>query len=207
MPSTQGGNTPVIGSKQHDQADTAADAPVKTGSIAKSTQQTAVADGDRVNDVANLYGEKVIAGHTWATESNRAEEIDPISQHYAYETIADETDYTEAGPPDTLYYYVDMAGYSKAGFQLELDCDAGTVTATIEGTLMADGTAPASCTYQDITNDTFGVASLVAAAAPASDMWIDYAGVLGLFKYVRIVIVSNTGDDSGDWQIYAKKMY
>lgn len=195
----------IVGNIDSDGIDTGA--PVKIGYLARTSQLGAVAEDDRVNGVANANGEQVIASHTWATNSNRTEEIDPISQHYAAETIADETDYTESGPPDTLYYYVDMAGYQESGFQFELGCDAGTVTVTVECSLMDDGTAPASCTYQDVTNDVFGIIQLQAAATTASDMWIDDAGALGICKYVRVKVVSNTGDDSGDWAIYMKKMY
>lgn len=195
----------IVGNIDSDGIDTGA--PVKIGYLARTSQLGAVAEDDRVNGVANANGEQVIASHTWATNSNRTEEIDPISQHYAAETIADETDYTESGPPDTLYYYVDMAGYQDSGFQFELGCDAGTVTVTVECSLMDDGTAPASCTYQDVTNDVFGIIQLQAAATTASDMWIDDAGALGICKYVRVKVVSNTGDDSGDWAIYMKKMY
>jgi hypothetical protein len=66
-----------------------------------------------------------------------------------------------------------------------------------------DGTAAASCTYRDITNDTFGVASTT-----ASTTWIDDSGVLGLFKFARVKVVAATGGaNDGDWTIYHKRLY
>lgn len=129
--------------------------------------------------------------------------INKLTGHYVSETLAAVTN----GADSTFYYYVDITTYRKAGFQFELDCDAGTVTVTIEGTLQDDGTAPASCTYQDITSDTFGVTSLVASAGSASDMWIDNSEKLACFKYVRIKVVAATGGTTGDWTIYHRRLY
>ena len=167
-----------------------------TGIVTTGTQRVTLAsDGFFVTLFTNIY--------TALTQSIRTEEIDPISQHYVAETLAAVVN----GPDATTYYYTDHAGYSRAGWQLDLDCVAGTVTATVEGTLQDDGTAPAACAYQDVTNDLFGVASLVSAAAPAADTWIDDTGATGLYKYLRIVIVANTGAASGDWAIYHKRMF
>ena len=148
-------------------------------------------------------GRVILAGYTALTQSTRTEEIDPISQHYVAETLADVTNGADA----TYDYYVDMAGYSRGGFQLALDCAALTVTATCWMTLQDDGTAPAACAYQDVTNDLFGVASLIAAAAPAADMWLDDSGALASAKYARIRIVAATGGNTGDWTIYHKRLY
>ena len=63
---------------------------------AQSTQKAAVTASDAVRPIANLNGEQVNAGHTWATNSNRAEEIDPISEHYAEEELIDTTNVAAA---------------------------------------------------------------------------------------------------------------
>ena len=149
------------------------------------------------------YGELVVAGYDWAANSIRSTIINPLSSHQLSTTVAEVTNATDA----TYNYYIDMDTYRKLGLQLELSCDAGTVTATVEGTIQNDGTAAASCTYQDITSDAFGVASLVASAGSASDMWVDNAEKLACFKYIKIKIVASTGGNTGDWDIYAKKLY
>ncbi len=150
-------------------------------------------------------GRLILAGYTALTTSTRVEEIDPISQHYVAETLADVTDQADA----TYHYYVDMAGYRQAGFQIDLSCGLGTVTATCRATMQDDGTAPAACAYQDVTNDLFGVASLIAAAGTASDMWVADTGA-ACFKYMDIQIVAATGGAGaqlGDWTIYHKRLY
>ena len=158
--------------------------------------------GTYVTLLTDASGQLQLANFTALTLSNRVEEIDPISQHYVAETLADVTNGADA----TYDYYVDMAGYRQAIFQLALDCAAITVTATCWGTVQDDGTAPAACAYQDVTNDLFGVASLVAAAAPIEDIWAADTGAAG-FKYMRIRIVAATGGATGDWTIYHKRLY
>jgi hypothetical protein len=173
---------------------------------ARTSRGTAVANGDAVRATANEYGEAFIAGYVWASNSIRVGEVDPLDQKYVSSTLADVTNGADA----TFYYYSDMAGFSKASWGFVLDCDAVTVTATIEGTNLDDGTAPgsiAAAEWHDLTNEIAGVVSLVSAAAPASDLWIDNAGVSGLCKYIRIKIVAATGATTGDWKITEKKMY
>ena len=137
--------------------------------------------------------------YTPATQSGRKEEIDPTSQHYVTETLAEIVDGADA----TYYYYVDMNGYRKGSFQLILSGGSGTCTVTVEGTIQDDGTVPASCTYQDITNDTFGAASYT-----ATTVLVDDAEKLAGFKYVRLkVVASTTGADDADWTLYHKRLY
>jgi hypothetical protein len=116
-------------------------------------------------------------------------------------TLVDVTDETDS----TIYYYVDFDGYKFAGFQIDLGCLAGTVTATLEASMQDDGTAQASCAYQDVTNDLFGVANLQAAAGTASDMWV--IDTPFPTKFLRVKIVYATGANSGDATIYFRGIY
>jgi hypothetical protein len=185
-----------------DDWDAVEDAAIGTDGVvfmakARSTQQAAVAEDDAVIPVTNLVGELKIAGHDSATNSNRVEETDPISSHHVEETLADVTNGADA----TYYYYFDMDGFKYFTTQLTLNGGSGTCTATVEATIQDDGTAPASCTYVDITLSEFGAASFT-----ASDMLI--GDVAYGFKYVRIKIVASTGAaDDADWTIYNKKLY
>jgi hypothetical protein len=145
------------------------------------------------------------------TDAFNMTETNPVETKYTYETLADVTNGTDAGgtscPAGTDYcYYVDMTERRKATFQLILDCVAGTVTATIYGTVQND-CAPASCTYENITNDTFGIANLQAAAGSASDIWNDDSEALAGYKYVYIDIAAATGGNTGDWRIDVKTLY
>jgi hypothetical protein len=173
--------------------------PIKMGGRARSSQLTAVASNDRADLITNLYGEQVIAGFDWTAQAIRSSEIDPISSHHVEETLAVVTNGTDG----TYYYYVDMDGFTKLGVQLVISGGSGTVTTTVEGTLQDDGTAPASCTYVDVTTDLFGVASLT-----ASDILVDDGEATSAFKYLRIKIVAATGGaNDGDWTIWSKKVY
>jgi hypothetical protein len=133
-----------------------------------------------------------------ATQSNRSEEIDPISQHFVSATLVDITNGTDG----TYYYYVDMNSFKHLGAQWTISGGSGTCTMTIEGTMQDDGTAPGSCNFDDITNDVTGVASFT-----ADDLLADSAGVLGCFKYVRFKVVASSGSNDADWTIYVKELY
>ncbi|KKM82443.1 hypothetical protein LCGC14_1319530 [marine sediment metagenome] len=177
---------------------------------ARTTQKGALGNAESVRPVANDHGETITAGYTWATDSNRMEEIDPLDQKHAKGTLFDVTDGTDAGgttcPAGTDFcYFVDMDGYTNGLFQLALSCDAGTVTASVECTGMDTGGAPATYTYHAVTNDVFGVASLVATAGAASDLWVDNAGKLNNCKYVMVRIDANTTANSGDWRCDHKR--
>jgi hypothetical protein len=165
--------------------------------IARSSQETAVANDDAVRPVFNLYGEQVFAGYDWSAQNLRVAETDPISSHHVEETLAAITN----GADGTYYYYLDMDGFKYFALQATLSGGSGTCTVTVEGTCQDDGTAPASCTYVDVTNDLFGAASFT-----ASDMLI--ADGVNPFKYVRVKVVASTGAaDDADWTLYLKKLY
>jgi len=167
---------------------------------AKTAQRAAVADVDAVQIVSNEYGELVVSGHTWATRSIRCEEIDPLDQKYVGETIAVVTNAT--GAPTTYNYYVDMGGYTSIGFQWVLSFSAGS-TIKVYGSLQDDGTAPASCSYSDLTTALWGVASITASGTN-----FDTTGTLGLCKYVKIeVIIGVAGSGADDYTIYCKRAW
>lgn len=134
-----------------------------------------------------------------ADDTIRMKEADPESTHYISETLADVTDGADA----TYYYYVDMDSYRKGGWQLVLDGGSGTCTVTVEATLQDDGTAMASCTYEDMSSDVFGSASWTADA-----VLLDNAEALAVAKYVRFKVVASTGGaDDADWTIYHVRLY
>jgi len=164
---------------------------------ARSTQRAAVTEDDAVRPAYSLYGEQIIKGHDYSTNSNRVEETDPISSHHVEETLAAVTNGADA----TYYYYFDMDGAKHFTTQLILNGGSGTATVTCEVTIQDDGTAPASCTYVDVTNDLFGAATFVASNMLIADQ--NYG-----FKYVRYKVVAATGAaDDADWTIYNKKLY
>jgi len=148
-----------------------------------------------------------------ATNSARTSEINPISQHYVPETLVAVTGQT--GAPTTFPYYVDMAGFTRSGFQLEVDGGShanNTLAITVHGSIQDDGEAPGSGSrdYQDVTLATFGVASIsVPGTTTSSDMLIDNSGLLSCFKYVKIEVLLDTSAGANDagWTIYHKRLY
>lgn len=134
-----------------------------------------------------------------STNAARTEETAPLSQAYVSETLADSG--TISATAD-YYYYVDMAGFRKSGYQFEVTLGgSSTVAITFWGTMQDDGTAPASCAYQDVTDDVFGVASFT-----GDDIAIDNDEKLAAFKYVRIK-VAYTDDANSSWIIYHKRWW
>ncbi len=169
---------------------------------AKSSQKSAVDDGDAARPVANLNGELVIAGYSWTTNSNRSEEQDPISSHHNENTLCDLTNIAT----NTTDYcgYIDMDDYRSLGIQIETSGTAPTdvLTVTFECSIQDDNTAPASCTYQDITNDLFGVASVV----DSNDFWIVSTPLP--VKYCRVkYVTSNDGGNDADLTVFYKVLY
>lgn len=105
------------------------------------------------------------------------------------------------GTDATYYYYIDMDGYDKLAWQYILSGGSGTITLTVEGTVMDDGTASASKTWLDVTNALFGSASFT-----ATGLTYDYLGKAGCFKELRVKAVANTGGaNDADWTIHIKK--
>lgn len=189
----------IQGNVAHD--DTDIGNPVGIGGIAQSAQQAAVAVADRVKAVFNLFGEMVIAGYTWATNSIRTEEIDPLDQKYVGETLIDLTNIAQT---TTAYAYIDMAGFRTLGIQAETSGATPTdvLTVTLEATMQDDGTAPASCDYQDVTNAITGSASFV------DTDFISLIDTPFAVKYLRVKYTTSTGGgNDADLTVYTKTLY
>ncbi len=144
-------------------------------------------------------------GYAQPNDADQVQELSPLSEQFVGEVLVSGA----ALVSGTTYYYVDMAGYRKSSFQLEADdIQAGSVELTYEGTSQDDGTAAASCTYQDITNDVFGVGSQFAVSGTTnviSDMWVDNSEKTGGLKFGRIKLGLTNG--SVGLMIFAKRWY
>ena len=173
---------------------------VRLEGYASDSQVAAVsANADDVRLALSKHGEVYEANHTYATQSNRTEEIDPANQWYEFSTLVAVTNGTDA----TNYYYIPMAAYTRLDMQLVLSGGSGTVTVTVEGSIQADGTAPASLAYIDVTNQAYGSASFT-----ASIMLVDNGWFFEAMNYVRVKVVAATGGaNDGDWTIYIKKTW
>lgn len=189
----------VSGDTAHDAVD--AGEPVKIGGRARTSQIAAVANNDRTDAIFNAHGEKVMAGYDWASGTIRTTEADPISDHHVEETLINATNITTN---TTTYAYFDMDGFKNFSLQGETSGAAPTdvLTVTVEGTNQDDGTAPASCVYQDVTNALFTVAS----AVDTDFFWL--CDTQCAFKFIRVkYVTSNGGGGDADLTVYIKKMY
>jgi hypothetical protein len=96
-----------------------------------------------------------------------------------------------------------MASYTRLDMQATLSGGSGTCTVTVEASIQADGTAPASMVYQDVTNLAYGAATFTASA-----MLVDNTQFFGAFNYVKVKVVAATGAaNDADWTIYIKKTW
>lgn len=181
----------------HDSA-ASADGPQVMGE-ARTSQMTAVDNGDAVRFATNSHGEIVIAGYAWTSDGIKVLEQDPISEQHTETTPVDETNLTD---DTTAYAYWDMDGYREFSLQCDMNIETDSITATLECTVQDDGTAQASCFYSDVTSDLAGVASVV----DSDFIWIVDTSVA--FKYCRLKYVTSAdeGDDS-DLTCYLKRMF
>lgn len=158
-------------------------------------------DGDyqslTTDDVGALWAR--IRGYDTSADANKNFNTNPDSSNYIGETLATVTNETSG----TNYYYVDMDSFKFGGWQIATSdtTPTDTLTITVEATLQDDGTAAASCDYDDVTNDLFGVAS-----------WVDQDVYLTIeqpfaAKFIRIKTVTAGGNDDADYTIYHKRMY
>lgn len=129
---------------------------------ARDGQLSAVAEDDATRLVTNLYGELVNAGHTWATSSDRSEEVDPVSQQYVNESLVDTTNVTAA----THYYPSStgsvMDGYADLSVTGKFIDGDGTLTLTLEVS-NDDDSANADWNAIKFFDDDSAVAALVAS--------------------------------------------
>ncbi len=143
--------------------------------------------------------------YSLALDASQTVELSPLSENFVGETLADVT-----GEGDgTTYYYVDMSGHRNGTFQIEdTPGAAGDNTYTFEASNQDDGTAAASCTYQDVTQ--YGMENFVGAAAASftTDAFVGTTDMLNC-KWLRVKVVraNDGGNTDGAWTILAKRWY
>jgi len=172
-----------------------------TGAVRNDTL-AALADTD--NEIAPLQVDSLGAlyvqsrGYDSGTDSGKVFEVSPVSDHHNEET-ATLTTVLNATPQ---YIYMDMDGYRYGSIQIAaVDAGGGdTHVITLEGTNQDDGTAQASCTYQDVTLALTGVANVA-----ATSFWIFDTPIA--FKFLRVKDTTAGGNNDGGITCYIKKMY
>jgi len=167
--------------------------------LAKAALPVAVADGVRARILTDLYGRPRSAYEDATGNYLRTGEVNPLSAQHIETTLLN---LTNIAANTTGYAYIDMDGYRFDGIQGEPNIVTDSITFKLWGTMQDDGTAAASCTYQDITLAYAGVASVT----DASFMWI--LDTVCPFKYIRLeYFVANTGGSDSDLIVYNKKLH
>jgi len=140
--------------------------------FARLTQNAAATANGRRVLVLDQYNQVVIAGYTWATESNRTEEIDPLNEQPVVDSIVN-LQAVAADPGASYAPSVDgleLFGFKDVGFQIYLVGGIGaaaanrTVTVTVEAS--DDVEVPAGTRqWVDITLSCYDLATGTTLAA------------------------------------------
>lgn len=138
-------------------------------------------------------------GYDASNAANRNEIINRDTDKDTADTLLSLTNITAN---TTAYGYIDVENYKYLIIQNETSGTTPTdvLTLTLEATAQNDGTAAASCTYQDVTTALTGAASYV----DTDCMWIIDTPVK--YKYLRVKYnTSDTGGDDADLTTYVIK--
>lgn len=152
-------------------------------------------DGDWAtpNQDADGFDYMVSKAFDAATSADKSYEVAAVDSHYA------PVDFSGTGAAaGTTYYYLDCAGYGL--FSIHGWETAGDPSYKVWVTLQDDGTAPASCTYVDVTAALFGSASITLPASPGDLRDITLSRT---WKYVRIGVTWTTNPST--WVLYMRK--
>lgn len=136
-----------------------------------------------------------------ANDAQDTQSINPLWSRYSSYTLADVTNETNA----TNNRYIDMVGYDGLVIQYEKTGGTDSVTLTVEATAQDDGTAAASCTYQDITQYGMGISTASATSASyTADAIINLSDGYP-YRYIKVKTVSAGGNNNADYAIYIRK--
>lgn len=182
----------ISGDVAHDAAD--AGEPIKTGGYALSSQRAAVAAADRVDQAYSLYGELIQRSHTYGSQSDRSEEIDPLDEHYVEEELVDDTNLGAA----TVYYPSStgraMGNFNNVSIHYAL---TGGVTFTLEAKI------DDSTDWVDITPAGYDLST----NASGNASYVDLSGIVdwgGL--HVRTIRVKSVTSDATNGVQYHWKL-
>jgi hypothetical protein len=173
-----------------------------TGGEYRAAEDT-YTDGGAVIDHYDINGNKKVVDKAYdsLTQANKSAEVNPLNRQYVPATLLALTNIAQT---TTGYGYIDMSGVRYLGIQGETSGATPTdvLTVTLEATMQDDGTAAASCTYQDVTTAITGSASFVDT---------DFMALIDTplpVKYLRVKYVTSTGGGNDvDLTVYTKKLY
>lgn len=130
MVSPDGSETPIVADDDAISAANGGTLGLMFMGQARDAQRTAVAQDDGVRPAFSLYGESILRSHTYASQSDRGEEVDPLDEHYVEEELIDDTNLGAA-----TNYYPSSSGRALGNFNNVSihGVTSGGVTFTVEG--------------------------------------------------------------------------
>lgn len=199
MPTTQNGGATAIVPDETTPSDAAGGlANLMAGVVARATQAAAVGETEAVHLVSNLFRELITAAYDWMNQADRNEEIDPLDTRDVGDSWAI-TGATNAAP---YYYYIPMQHFRDLTLHwLSNTPNGGVNTLTVGVSNQDDGTAPATCTYQDVTNQWFGAAWFTGIAYLERGQERSLAG-----RWVRLTMNASAASGAA-WTIWARRLY
>ena len=138
-------------------------------------------------------------GFDTGTDSLKTYEIDPVSDHYVVEDLAEATSQGNG----TTYYYILMDGYRNVTLHwLDTPGIAGTNTYTLEASVDPDEAGGG-------TGDYFDVSTALGGAANWTTDQMVIVNTPVAFKYLRVKVVraNDGGNTDGAWTIHEKRLY
>jgi len=165
-----------------------------------TAKPTAGSGGSLAGVILNEFRELIVAGYDYVKNAIRIIITNPDSSKHIEEELADMSNGTDG----TYEYFLDMDDFIGNGIQADISAGQGTVTMSLEGSIQDDTSPPSSVSFHDITQYGFTNLLGVAAASYTSDVILALKKEARL-KWIKVKIVANTGNDSGNWVIYAKR--
>lgn len=113
---------------------------------------------------------------------------------------------TAAAADGPYAYYIDVDDYKYLSLQWSVTAGTSDKILTVLATNQDDGTAPASCTYIDVTLDWFGAASfsVAGAATGVKSLEVDTPATWRYVK-VNVQVGSVTAGANNTWLLYGRK--
>lgn len=183
--------------------------------IAKYTPKSHVFSWDGVNNRVTVTGAAFVSGGTYKvsilapdrtislpTDSQKSLILNPVSEEYVFETVADVTNEADASTD----YYVALGSARSCVVQFNQSGGTDVLGLSVLGTVQNDAVA-SSCLYQDITEHGMDWLTVATASGMVYDSAIlkmkDGSG----FKYVKLTVTKTGGSNDGDYAIYVRKAY
>jgi hypothetical protein len=210
------GNLRIVGNVAHDAVDSGD--PNKIGFQAITALPTAVANGDRVNSIADVYGRQMTAPYDLTNQADRTTRENPEWAQNEHVPIVDitngDSDPAANGGLGTIYdYYFSPESFGK--FTLHCLFNGGTdsgadtgITMRIYGIWQDDGTAKESCDEEDLSLSLLGAATFNVACGASNTLVVnDNGGVCQNCKWVHIELYVDATDNTADWTIWKGQRY